>query len=54
MFICRGGDGVGVWSWLSLKVQPGVAVSMFSEALVSWDALAVLHTETQQPKNITQ
>lgn len=50
VFICRGGDGVVVWSWLSLKVQPGLAVCTFSEAPVSCAALVALYTETQ--KNI--
>lgn len=40
----RGGAGAGVWSWLSLKVQPGSAVHMFSAALVSWAAQGLLHT----------
>lgn len=46
MFICKGGDGGGVWSWLSLKVRLGLAVCTFSEAPVSWAALVVLHTKT--------
>lgn len=47
MFICRGGDGAAVWSWLSLKGQPGWDVSTFSAVSVSWVALVDLRTKTQ-------
>ena len=47
VFICRGEDGVVVWSWLSLKAQPGSAVCTFSEAPVSCAALVALYTEIQ-------
>lgn len=44
-FTCKGGGGVGVWSWLSLKVQRGSAARRFSEAPVSWSALEALQNE---------
>lgn len=52
--ICKDGGGAGVWSWPSLKVQPGWAVCRFWGAPVSWAAPAVLHTKKQQCKNITR
>lgn len=49
MFICTGGGSdAGVWSWLSLRVQPWWDACTFPAVSVSWAALVALHTTMEE------